>query len=67
MKTPGQVCLEINKVNEWRRFEALVETLFAQIGFETKSQPHGADEGIDIWFYPRNQPRAPVSLVQCKD
>jgi restriction system protein len=51
---------------EWRRFEALVEALFAQAGFDTQSQSHGADEGIDIWLYSRSQPGAPVSLVQCK-
>lgn len=51
---------------EWRRFEAVVEALFAQAGFETKTQSHGADEGIDIWLYSRNNPGAPVSIVQCK-
>lgn len=51
---------------EWRRFEALVEALFAQAGFETKSQSHGADGGIDIWLYSRSHPSGPVSVVQCK-
>jgi restriction system protein len=51
---------------EWRRFEALVEALFQQAGFETKSQSHGADEGIDIWLFSRSQGVEPVSLVQCK-
>ena len=53
-------------VIEWRRFEALVEALFQQAGFETKSQSHGADEGVDLWLYSRNNPGAPVSIVQCK-
>lgn len=53
-------------VIEWRRFEAVVEALFAQAGFETKTQSHGADEGIDIWLYSRSNPAAPVSVVQCK-
>ena len=54
-------------VIEWRRFEALVEALFAQAGFETKSLSHGADEGIDIWLYSKHQPDGkPVSIVQCK-
>lgn len=57
---------EVFEVIEWRRFEALVTSLFAQAGFETRSQSHGADEGIDIWLYSRNQPGAPVSVVQCK-
>lgn len=51
---------------EWRRFEAVVERLFQQAGFETQSQSHGADEGVDIWLYSRHQPGAAVSLVQCK-
>lgn len=57
---------EVFEVIEWRRFEALVEALFAQAGFETESQSHGADEGIDIWLYSRNKPGEPVSVVQCK-
>lgn len=57
---------EVFEVIEWRRFEALVEALFAQAGFETKSQSHGADEGVDIWLYSRNNPGTPASVVQCK-
>lgn len=53
-------------VIEWRRFEALVEALFAQAGFETRSQSHGPDAGIDIWLHSRNNPGQPVSIVQCK-
>lgn len=43
-----------------------MEALFAQAGFETKTQSHGADEGIDVWLYSRNNPGGPVSVVQCK-
>lgn len=50
---------------EWRRFEAVVENLFAQEGYETRSQLHGADGGVDIWLYSKN-PKDPVSVVQCK-
>jgi restriction system protein len=50
---------------EWRRFEAVVETLFAQAGFETRSQSHGADGGVDIWMHSKNA-EGPVSVVQCK-
>lgn len=57
---------EVFAVIEWRRFEAVVERLFQQAGFETKSQSHGADRGVDVWLYSRNQPGQPVSLVQCK-
>jgi restriction system protein len=55
------------QVIEWHRFDALVEALFAQAGFVTRSQSHGADGGVDIWIHSRNQPDgAPVSIVQCK-
>jgi restriction system protein len=50
---------------EWRRFEAVCETLFGQAGFETKSQSHGADGGVDIWLHSRNA-EGPVAVVQCK-
>jgi len=49
---------------EWRRFEALCEALYAQAGFATRSQSHGADGGIDIWLQSKHSdvPR----IVQCK-
>jgi restriction system protein len=50
---------------EWRRFEAVCEGLFAQAGFEAKSQSHGADGGVDIWLYSKNA-EGPVAVVQCK-
>ena len=56
---------EVFSAIEWRRFEAVVEALFAQAGFETRSQSHGADGGVDIWLYSRNAD-GPVSVVQCK-
>lgn len=51
---------------EWRRFEALVEALFQQVGFATKSLSHGPDGGVDIWLYSPNQPGNAISIVQCK-
>ena len=50
---------------EWRRFEAVCELMFGQAGFETKSQSHGADGGVDIWLHSRNA-EGPVAVVQCK-
>ena len=59
---------EVFELIEWRRFEAVVESLFAQAGFETRSQAHGADGGVDIWLYSMHHASgdAPVSIVQCK-
>lgn len=50
---------------EWRRFEAVCEALFAQAGFTTKSQSHGADGGVDIWLYSVNS-TGPAAVAQCK-
>jgi len=50
---------------EWRRFEAVCERLFAQAGFETRAQSHGADGGVDIWLHSKNA-TGPAAIVQCK-
>ena len=65
---PDRWSREVFELIEWRRFEAVVEALFAQAGFETRSQAHGADGGVDIWLYSENHADgdAPVSIVQCK-
>jgi len=57
---------EVFDLIEWRRFEAVVEALFTQAGFRTRSQSHGADGGVDLWVYTRYQPDKPVTIVQCK-
>jgi restriction system protein len=59
---------EVFELIEWRRFEAVVEALFAQAGFETRSQARGADGGVDVWLYGENHADgdAPVSIVQCR-
>ena len=51
---------------EWRRFEAVMERLFEYGEFHTKSQSHGADGGVDIWLYSREEAGKLLSLVQCK-
>ncbi len=63
---PTSWSTEVFKEIEWRRFEAVVEALFRQAGFQTKSQSHGADEGIDVWLYASARPEVAIGLVQCK-
>ena len=63
---PEDWCAEVFGLIEWRRFETVVEALFAQAGFETRTQPCGADGGVDIWLHSQSQGGAAVSLVQCK-
>lgn len=50
---------------EWRRFEAVCEKLFGQAGFETRTQSHGADGGVDIWLHSKHAD-GPAAIVQCK-
>ncbi|WP_295855892.1 restriction endonuclease [uncultured Xylophilus sp.] len=50
---------------EWRRFEAVCETLFQQAGFRTRAQSHGADGGVDIWMF-SDHAEGPVAVAQCK-
>jgi restriction system protein len=57
---------EVFYIIEWRRFEALVETLLQQIGLDTKSQSYGADGGVDVWLFSHKQPEIPMGIVQCK-
>ena len=65
---PDRWSRDVFELIEWRRFEAVVEALFAQTGVATRSQPHGSDGGVDIWLYPTNPSdgSAPVGIVQCK-
>lgn len=50
---------------EWRRFEAVCEKLFAQAGFEARTQSHGPDGGVDIWLHSKHAD-GPAAVVQCK-
>ena len=53
------------KAIEWRRFEAVCEALFAQAGFEARTQSHGPDGGVDVWLYSKHA-EGPALVVQCK-
>ena len=56
---------EVLRQIEWRRFEAVCEALMGQAGFQTQSQSHGADGGVDIWLHSRHA-QGPVALVKCR-
>lgn len=61
----GQWTMDVFHGIEWRRFEAVCATFFAQAGFEPRSQSHGADGGVDIWLHSKPV-EGPVAVVQCK-
>lgn len=50
---------------EWQRFEAMCTALFAQAGFEARTQSHGADGGCDIWLHSQHI-EGPAALVRCQ-
>jgi len=56
---------EVFAAIEWRRFEAVCNMLFAQAGFDTRSQSHGAQGGMDLWLHSRNG-HGLVALMHCK-
>ena len=62
---PAQWSRQVFEDIEGRRFEAVCEQLFGQAGFETRSQPHGADGGVDIWLHSRHA-QGPAAIVRCK-
>lgn len=48
-----------------RHFAALCEAWFTWAGFDTRSETHRADEGVDIWLHAPRMP-GPVAIVRCK-
>ena len=50
---------------EWRRFQALCESLFDQAGFDARTEAHGADGGADIWLHAPSAD-APAAVVRCR-
>lgn len=49
---------------EWRRFEQLCGALFAQAGFEARTESNGAEGGALVWLYSEHI-EGPAALVQC--
>lgn len=49
---------------EWRRFEHLCAALFAQAGFEARTESNGAEDGALVWLYSEHL-EGPAALVQC--
>lgn len=52
-----------------QQFDAVCEALFAQGGFETRCQSHGAAGGVTIWLYSRHAQQgkdSPVAVALCK-
>jgi restriction system protein len=58
-------CARVFEDIEWRRFEALCESLFAQAGFETRTESHGPEAGADTWLYAPGVD-APAAVVHCR-
>ncbi len=48
-----------------QRFAAVCETWFSWAGFDTRSESHRTQEGVDIWLHASRLP-GPVAIVRCK-
>jgi restriction system protein len=52
-----------------QQFDAVCEALFAQGGFETRGQSHGATGGVTLWLYSRHAQQgkdSPAAVAWCK-
>jgi restriction system protein len=52
-----------------QQFDAVCEALFAQSGFETRSQSHGAGGGVTLWLYSRHGQQgkdSPAAVAWCR-
>ena len=57
--------LDVFAAIDAQRFAAVCETWFSWAGFDTRSQSHRTDEGVDIWLHAARMP-GPVAIVRCK-
>jgi restriction system protein len=63
---PARLSLELLHEIEWKRFEELCAAYFSSVGFDSQTQSHGADGGIDIRLYIKGKPDQVMNIVQCK-
>jgi hypothetical protein len=57
--------LEVFAAIDAQRFAAVCETWFSWAGFETRSETHRTNEGVDIWLHAARVP-GPVAIVRCR-
>jgi restriction system protein len=57
--------LDVFEAIDAQRFAAVCETWFTWAGFDTRSEAHRTDEGVDIWLHAAKMP-GPVAIVRCK-
>ncbi len=57
--------LDVFQAIDAQRFAAVCETWFAWAGFETRSEAHRTNEGVDIWLHAAKMP-GPVAIVRCR-
>ena len=56
--------LDVFAAIDAQRFAAVCETWFSWAGFETRSETHRTNEGVDIWLHAARMP-GPVAIVRC--
>ena len=57
--------LDVFEAIDAQRFAAVCETWFAWAGFDTRSESHRTEEGVDIWLHAAKMP-GPVAIVRCR-
>lgn len=61
----SQWSLDVFAAIDAQRFAAVCETWFSWAGFDTRTQSHRTDAGVDIWLHAARMP-GPVAIVRCK-
>lgn len=57
--------LDVFAAIDAKRFAAVCETWFSWAGFDTRSESHRTDEGVDIWLHAAKK-HGPIAIVRCK-
>lgn len=58
--------IELLNAIDWKRFEEVCAEFFRICGFESETQSHGPDGGIDIRLYAKSDRSHVENVVQCK-
>ena len=63
---PTEWTLDLIRALEWRRFETLCQEIWKSRGHRCESTGKGADGGVDLLVYGKQNPDQCIAVVQCK-
>lgn len=63
---PAEWTLDVIRALEWRRFETLCQEIWKARGHRCETTGKGADGGMDLLIYSKQNPDQCIAVVQCK-